>query len=106
MKRPSSHPLKRPSGALCAKRPASAAAKASAAAIARPNAPKGSEANRPDAVYYGGGTIYTSYGKQGFRVLKLSTDNVDKHVPWAKYGGYNNAWEEALDIIDRHHGRI
>ena len=65
----------------------------------RPAAVIGSADEPPPPFLWGGGNIYTSHATGAYRVKKRATDKVDDKVRWHTHGGYEAAWEVALNKI-------
>ena len=64
----------------------------------RPKAPYGSAKSPPPPTLWNGAKVYTSFGKQGYRVLIRETDKVDKLFKW--YGDHCAAWARVCEAIE------
>ena len=64
----------------------------------RPKAPYGSAKSPPPPTLWNGAKVYTSFGKQGYRVLIRETDKVDKLFKW--YGDHCVAWARVCEAIE------
>ena len=79
-------------------RPAALIRPAASPKSGRPKAPYGSAKSPPPPTLWNGAKVYTSFGKQGYRVLIRETDKVDKLFKW--YGDHCAAWARVCEAIE------
>lgn len=89
------------------KRPAAATKEKAKATIeeakggSKPPMPKGSVKAPPPTFQYNGGTIYTAYSKNNYRVIQTrGIYATEKRVSWGQPNPTKDHWRAALKVID------